>query len=140
MTEVTKIPQGTEAWFEMAGALMSEAVLRAGFASDFDVSLVERYTDGGELSAGLVQGLRLDIRGGKPSFQVGVGRDERADVTVEMSAAAARKLNSLRTSDPDYGSTRASFVTSGEARIDGDLSRLGDWLEAVHDPIVERTL
>ncbi len=47
-----------------------------------NVSLVERYTDGGDLSKGFVQGIRFDILGGKPSFRVGAQHGERADITM----------------------------------------------------------
>jgi hypothetical protein len=64
------------------------------------LSLVERYTDGVELFEGLVQGLRFDIQNGKPSFRLGVRQDEGADITMEIAAAAARELNSLKSADP----------------------------------------
>lgn len=103
------------------------------------MSLVERYTDGLELSEGLVQGLRFDIVAGMPSFRVGVRKDERADVTVEVTTAAAHELNLLRSTNPAYQTTLGNFVASGEMRVDGDPSQMGDWLNAVHDPIVDRT-
>uniref|UniRef100_B0T5L2 SCP2 domain-containing protein n=1 Tax=Caulobacter sp. (strain K31) TaxID=366602 RepID=B0T5L2_CAUSK len=134
-----KLRQGTTAWFEMVGTLMSEVAARSGLSPDLNVSLVERYTDGIELSDGLVQGIRFDILGGKPSFRVGARRDERADVTVEITAAAARALNALLSADPNYPAARDNFLSTGEMRVDGDPSRLGGWLDAVHDPIVART-
>ncbi len=139
MSTDAKVRQGTTAWFEMAGTLMSEAASRAGLSPELNVSLLERYTDGIELSDGLVQGLRFDITGGKPSFRVGVRQDERADVVVELPAAAARRLNTLRSADPQYQTARDHFVSEGEMRVDGDPGRLGRWLAAVHDPIVDRT-
>jgi hypothetical protein len=90
-----KVRQGTAAWFEMAGTLMLEAASQAGLSSNLSVSFVERYIDGDELSNGLVQGLRFDIIDGRSSFRVGVRPDERADITVEITAAAARELNRL---------------------------------------------
>jgi len=60
----------------------------------------ERYTDGIELDSGLVQGIRFDISAGKPSFRIGARLDDAADVTVLLTAAAARKLNLLYSSDP----------------------------------------
>lgn len=139
MTTNAKVDHGTVAWFDMAGRLLCEAALQAGLPTDLNVSLVERYTDGVDLSAGLVQGLRLDIIGGKPSFRVGAQPDERADVMVEVTAAAARKLNSLQSADPNYHTARDNFLRTGEMRVDGDPTRLGGWLDAVHDPIVDRT-
>jgi hypothetical protein len=106
MTTNIKVPQGTTAWFEMVGTLMSQAAWEAGLPPELDVSLVERYTDGVELSEGLVQGIRFDIDRGKPSFRVGVGQDDRADITVEITAAAARKLSTLFSADPIYHLTR----------------------------------
>jgi hypothetical protein len=140
MTTDAKVRQGTTAWFEMVGRLMREAASRSGLSPELNVSLVERYTDGVELSEGLVQGIRFDILGGKPSFRVGARPDERADVTVEVTAAAARELNTLRSADPSYQAARDKFLSTGEMRVDGDPSRLGGWLDAVHDPIVDRTI
>ena len=65
MSADTKVRQGTAAWFEMVGTLMRDAASQASLPRDLNVSLVERYTDGVELFAGLVQGIRLDMRGGK---------------------------------------------------------------------------
>jgi hypothetical protein len=132
--------QGTAAWFEMVGQLMSEAVVRSGLSPDLTLSLVERYTDGVELSEGFVQGLRFDIVRGKPSFRVGARWDEKTDVTIEITAAAARALNSLRSADPQYSAACDRFLRTGEMRVVGDPSRIGRWLGAVHDPIVDRTI
>jgi hypothetical protein len=124
----------------MVGQLMVEAATASGLSPDLHLSLVERYSDGTELSEGLVQGIRFDIRGGVPSFRIGVGREERGDVTIEITAAAARELNRLRSDDPSYPTTREGFLVTGEMRVAGDPSRLGAWLAAVHDPIVARTI
>ncbi|MCZ8546826.1 hypothetical protein OOJ09_21775 [Mesorhizobium qingshengii] len=140
MTMDAKVRQGTAAWFEMVGTLMSEAASQSGLSPELNLSLVERYTDGVELSEGLVQGLRFDILGGKPSFRVGARRDERADVMIEITAAAARKLNTLRSADPNYTAALEGFLSTGEMRVEGDPSRMGGWLNAVHDPIVNRTI
>ena len=90
------------------------------------------------LSGDKVQGIRFDIRRGSPSFRVGVGCDERGDVTVEVTAAAARNLNLLR--DPDFSNARERYLETGEMRIEGDPTRLGGWLDKIHDSIVERTI
>lgn len=140
MTTDAKVRQGTTAWFEMVGTLMSEAASQSGLSPELNLSLVECYTDGVELSEGLVQGLRFDILGGKPSFRVGARRDERADVMIEITAAAARKLNRLHTADPTYTAALEGFLSTGEMRVEGDPSRMGGWLNAVHDPIVNRTI
>lgn len=137
MTQDAKVRQGTTAWFEMVGEMMSEAASSSGLSPKLDVSLVERYTDGAELSDGLVQGIRFDIHNGEPSFRVGVQRNERADIIVEVTAGAARELNLLR--GPDFDAARERFLSTGEMRVDGDPSRMGAWLDAVHDPIVDRT-
>jgi hypothetical protein len=140
MTADTKIRQGTTAWFEMVGTLMSDAALRSGLSPRLNLSLVELYTDGVELSDGHVQGLRFDILSGKPSFRVGARHGERADITIELTAAAARELNSLYSADPDYHAALDRFLRTGEIRVDGDPSQMGDLLKAVHDPIVARTI
>lgn len=139
-TTDVKLTHGTIPWFEMVGTLMCEAASKAGLPSDHNVSVVERYTDGGELSEGLVQGLRFDIVGGKPTFRAGVRQGEHADIMIEITSAAAHELNLLYSADPKYQTTLGNFLTTGEMRIDGDPSQLGEWLGAVHDPIVDRTL
>jgi hypothetical protein len=139
MTHDAKLQQGTAAWFEMVGTLMRNAATRSGLSQDLNVSLVERYSDGSELGDGLVQGIRFEIVAGAPSFRVGARPGESADVTVEVTAAAARALNLLFSTDPDYERARARLNETGEMRVDGDPSRLGCWLDAIHDPIVDRT-
>jgi hypothetical protein len=134
-----RLQQGTAAWFEMVGAMMAQAASRAGLPPDLTLSLVERYTDGVELSPGLRQGIRFDIQDGAPSFRAGVKPGERGDITVEVTAQAARDLNRLSSADPRYAQARQRFTDNGDYRIEGDAARLGSWLEAVHDPIVERT-
>ena len=137
MTTHTKIPQGTPAWFEMVGTVMRDAAERAGLARGHTVSLVERYIDGVELGDGLVQGLRFAIVDGTPSYRVGVRPDERGDITVEVTSAAARELNRLR--GDAAVAARETYLRTGELREDGDLSRLGTWFAGTHDPIVDRT-
>ncbi len=137
---IAKLRLGTAAWFEMVGASMREAAARSGLPPELNVSFVERYTDGVELSEGVVQGIRFDIVGGEPSFRVGIRPGERGDITIDITAAAARRLNSLRSADPAYRAAVDHFLNTGEMRVDGDPSRMGGWLEAVHDPIVDRTI
>jgi len=139
MMDDGKIRQGTLEWFEMVGELMLEAAERSGLSPHLDVSLVERYVGGAALTDGLFQGLRFDIRAGKPSFRAGARKDERADITIDITPDAARRLNLLRASDPDYGPLLDRLLQSGDMQIDGDPSRLGGWLREVHDPVVERT-
>lgn len=139
MTGQHKLEHGTAEWFDMVGTLMSDAASRSGLAPDLTVSFVERYTDGTELSGGWVQGIRFDIVDGKPSYRVGAGLEESADIVVEVTAAAARQLNLLRTTDARFAVVRDEILRSSDMRVEGDISRLGAWLESVHDPIVERT-
>jgi hypothetical protein len=134
-----RLAHGSAAWFQMAGALMCEAAAAAGLPPGARVSLIERYIDGAEFADGLVQGLRFDIEDGKPSFRVGARRGERADITVEVTAAASRELNSLYSTDPRYRAASARLLGSGALRVDGDMARLGAWFDAVHDLIVDRT-
>lgn len=82
------------------------------------ISLVERYIDGAELSEDLV-GYPFDVVAGKASFRVGARPDERADVTVEMTAAAARALTVLVGADPNYPATRDDCLSTAEMRVDG---------------------
>jgi hypothetical protein len=139
MNPDAKLPHGTASWFEMVGTVMAEAALNAALSSHHQVSFVERYTDGVELSKDLVQGLRFEINEGTPSFRVGARRHEHADVTVEITSSAARKLNALHSADPAYLTARDELLRSGEMRVVGDPSRMGAWLDTVHDPIVDRT-
>ncbi len=138
MTDTTLV-QGTAAWFEMVGRLLVDAASRAALPADLNVSLVERYSDGTGLSDGLVQGLRFELLGGKPVFRAGVGPSERGDVTIEVTAAAARTLNTLYADDPHFAEARGRFLATGEMVVAGDPSRFGAWFDTVHDPIVDRT-
>lgn len=139
MTGEAKICQGTLAWFEMVGRLLGEAARQANLSPDLNVSFVERYSDGADLGGGLVQGIRLDIIWGKLAFRSGVSPHETADVVMEITAAAARELNTLRTDDPAYQQRRERFIETGDIRVQGDPSRLGGWLDVAHDPIVDHT-
>ncbi|MGY6255114.1 hypothetical protein ACXIVK_16760 [Paraburkholderia caledonica] len=134
-----RLQQGTVEWFEMVGVLMCEAASQSGLPSELNLSLVERYTDGVALSENLAQGLRFDIVRGRPSFRIGAQHGERADITIEITAAAARALNKLYSADPHYPAAVERFLGAGEMRVDGDLAQMGGWLGAVHDTIVERT-
>ena len=69
----SKLRQGTTAWFHMVGQLMTRAANEAGLPTSLSVSFVERYTDGSEVTAGLVQGTRFDVADG-PAFVQGRGR------------------------------------------------------------------
>jgi hypothetical protein len=124
----------------MVGALMVEAATRSGLPRELTLSLVEIYTDGVELADGLVQGICFDIIAGRPSFRVGVRPGERGDVTIEITTAAAQRLNSLRSVDPSYADAINQALRTGEMRVDGAPSRFGGWLQELHDPLVERTL
>lgn len=119
--------------------MMCEAASGATLPPDVNIALVERYVDGIR-SGGLIQGIRFDVRDGKASYRYGVGPDELGDITIEISARAARRLNLLRTSDPEYQAAVEQELQSGNMRIEGDPSRLGDWITQVHDPIVDRTV
>lgn len=139
MPDNTKVAHGTAAWFEMAGGAMAQAATKAKLATDLNVCLVERYTDGVELSPGLIQGLRFDIKEGQASFRVGARPDELADIMVEVTAAASRELNSLYSGDPRFAAALARLTDNGSMRVQGDFARLGAWFGSVHDPIVDRT-
>jgi hypothetical protein len=134
-----RLPHGSAAWFDMVGNLMCEAAMRADLPADFDVSLVERYTDGEQLQDGLTQGLRFEIQGGKPLFRVGALPEECADITVEVTAAASRELNSLHAADPRFKRALTRLQGSGDMKIGGDFGRLGEWFTQVHDLIVDHT-
>jgi hypothetical protein len=59
---------------------------------------------------------------------------------IEITAAAARTLNNLRSADPNYTAALEDFLRTGAMRVKGDPSRMGRWLDTVHDPIVNRTI
>ena len=130
---------GSAAWFGMVGALMCEAAREAALPPGLHVSLVERLLDGAPLPGGQVAGLRFDILGGRPAFRIGVGPDEVGDITIEVTVAASRTLNTLYGADPRFGAEFTRLQQAGALRITGDLERLGSWFDAIHDRIVART-
>jgi hypothetical protein len=134
-----KTTHGTIAWFEMVGALLEQAAREAALAPDVAFRFVERYTDGADLGDGRVAGLRFEIAGGKTTFRVGVRPDERGDLTVEITAAGSRLLNTLYGDDPAYGPAIADLKRTGALKVDGDFRRAGRWFVDVHDRIVART-
>jgi hypothetical protein len=134
-----RLPHGSAAWFHMVGSLMCEAATQAGLPADLNVGLVERYTDGVQFQDRLMQGIRFDLRAGKPTFRIGAFPEERGDITVEVTVAASRELNALYGTDPRFRATLSRLQESGEMSIDGDLQRMGKWFETVHDRIVDRT-
>lgn len=140
MTTDTKVLHGTTAWFEMLGEVMCEAASKAGLSPDMTISVVEHYTDGVELADGLFEGFRFDIVNGKPSFRVGARPDERGDITIDVTRAASRELNTLHGNDPQYQPAVGKYIGSGEMKVDGDPSQLGAWLGPVHDTVVDRTI
>ena len=58
---------------------MSEAASHLERPSELNSSLVERYTAGIELSEHLIQGIRFEILGGRPSFRAGARPYESAN-------------------------------------------------------------
>jgi hypothetical protein len=134
-----KTMHGTIAWFEMVGALLEQAAREAVLAPDVAFRFVERYTDGADLGDGRVAGLRFEIAGGETAFQVGVRPEERGDLTVEITTAGSRLLNTLYGDDPAYGPAIADLKRAGALKVDGDFRRAGRWFVEVHDRIVART-
>ena len=74
MTTDLKVRQGTTAWFELAGTLMSQAASRAGLSPELNASFLERYTDGVELSAGLFKAFVSTSSAASRPFGLGCGR------------------------------------------------------------------
>lgn len=132
-----KVTQGTPAWFEMVGQVMSKAAEGAALPPTRNVSLIERYTDGVDFGDGLVQGFRFEIVRGKPFYRVGVRPDEQGDITIEVPSAVARELNRM----PGDASAvaRQNCVATGVIRQRGDPSQLGDWFGQVQQSIIDRT-
>lgn len=137
MTDDEKREQGSRAWFEMVGQVMSDAARHAALPAETHVSLVERYTDGTDFGDGLVQGFRFDIVAGQPSYRVGAKPDERGDITIEVTGAVARELNAMP-ADASAQARRRHLETGG-IRQQGDVSMLGDWFFEVHRHILART-
>jgi hypothetical protein len=131
---------GTTAWFNMVGTLLENAAWEATLPPNFNFCFLERFIDGIELNPGLVQGLRFDIIGGRPSFRTGVQKVERGDLTVEITTSGSHVLNRLYDADPRYKLTIAALKKKGELIVDGDFLQLGRWFHGVHDEIVDRTL
>lgn len=140
MKAPTKHLQGLRDWFEMIGTMLCGAISRNEPDPDLDWTLVERYSDGATLDDGLVQGIRIDIRGGKVSYRVGVRPDERGDATIEVTSATARALNLVHNADPGFDRAREAALGAGSLRIDGDLTPLAAALTRTHDGIVDRTI
>ncbi|WP_417679338.1 hypothetical protein [Pseudodonghicola sp.] len=139
MTDDTRLPAGSRQWLTMVGERLQQAAQHADLPSEQTVSLVERYSDGEEIAPGLVQGLRFDILCGVPSFRIGAAPEEKADITVEVTSEAARRLNQLFSTDPAYALALEEYLKSGALRMCGDPAKLGAWFGAVHDDIVRRT-
>lgn len=123
----------------MVGTLVCDAVSRVGLDPDLNWSLVERYSEGTTLPNGLIQGIRFDIRAGRASYRVGVRPDERGDVTIEVTSATARRLNSLYNADASFGAALEAPFGSGSMRVEGDLTPLMRAIAETHDQIVDRT-
>ncbi|AJR23378.1 hypothetical protein [Sphingobium sp. YBL2] len=136
----SRLLQGSHAWFEMVGTVVCDAFNEGGPYSAFDWTFVERYSDGAPLADGLMQGIRFDIRAGFATYRVGVWPDERGDVTIEVTVAAARALNLLHNDDPYFDSAREAALEMGALRVEGDLSPIATALAQTHDHIVDRTI
>jgi hypothetical protein len=104
------------------------------------MSMIERYLDGAELENGLRQGLRIMVEDGALACRMGVGPDETADVVIEVTGRAARRLNLLFSADPAYRQTLAEAVGRAELMVSGDLGPLAPILDMAHDGIVRRTI
>lgn len=91
------------------------------------------------LGDGLRQGLRIGIVRGALAFRAGVLQDETADVVIEVTAATARKLNLLFSTDPAYAQAVSKAAALGDFRSHGDLGALGPVFASAHDRIVEHT-
>ncbi|MDR9776933.1 hypothetical protein RJJ65_30640 [Rhizobium hidalgonense] len=135
-----RLTQGTGEWFAMVGSMMCDAARGFGLSPDLTVSFVERYTDGVVLADGSIQGIRFDITNGIPTFRYGVGRGEGGDITIEITSSVARKLNLVKTTDPEYKAAVKSALQSGGMKVQGDPALLGNWFSQIHDPIVELTI
>jgi len=140
MAERSRLVQGSHAWFEMVGTVVCNALNEGRPYSSFGWAFVERYSDGGRLADGLIQGIRFDVREGVATYRVGVQPDERGDVTIEVTAIVARALNLLHTGDPHFDSARERAIDTGALRIEGDLSPIATALAQTHDHIVDRTI
>lgn len=139
MAANAKVPHGTREWIEMLGAELCAGAARANLPSDYNVSMVEHFTDGATLDDGLVEGFRFDVKGGVPEFRVGVKPQERGDITILMTWAASRQLASVYGADPEHHRLFESFLSDGAMEIEGDFSALASWLGPVHDKVVDQT-
>jgi hypothetical protein len=133
-------PQGTIAWFDLVGAEIVKAAARIGLPRNLRLSVIERYVDGVALHDGLYQGLRIDVADGALICRAGVRPEENADVVIEVTTLAARRLNLLPSSDPEFHRALADAVAQGELRINGDLGPLEPVFDLAHDDIVRRTI
>jgi hypothetical protein len=58
---------------------------------------------------------------------------------LEVTTAAAHRLNTWYAADPEFHMALADLQAHGEFKIDGELAQLGNWFSTVHDQIVDRT-
>lgn len=135
-----KLSQGSLAWFDMVGDEIVKAAAQHGLPPDLHMSMIERYRDGAELENGLCQGLRIDVADGNLEYRTGVRADETAEIVIEVTGPAARRLNLLFSADPDYRRTLAEAVAQGELQVSGDPGPLAPILDMAHDGIVRRTI
>ena len=126
-------------WLEIVGEEMMNGIRRNPPLSDFCVSFIERYRGGTAIGDRLVYGFRVDISGHDLTFQIGVGGDDIADVTIDADIDAIGVLAKLLSTDPAYAESMKRFTESGAFRIKGRLDELGMWTAGVHDAICDRT-
>jgi hypothetical protein len=130
---------GTVDWLEIVGEEMINGIRRNPPLSDFCISFIERYRGGSAIEERLVYGFRADVCGHDLTFQIGVGGDELADVTIDADIDAVGVLAKLLSTDPTYAESMNRFAESGAFRIAGRLDELGAWTAGVHDAICDRT-
>jgi len=140
MTVDAKIAYGTRPWFEMIGEVMCGAATAAKLDADVNFRLVEHFVNGDDWGDGLFEGFRLDIVKGEPSFQVGVRPGEFGDLTVNVTRAASRTLNTLHGYDPGFEPALQRLTNAGEFEVvNGNLSDLFELIGPIHDEVVDRT-
>lgn len=135
-----KLPQGTAAWFDMVGNELVRAAAEVKLPPDLRLSVLERYTDGAEIEAGVRQGLRIDVADAAIVPRTGVYDDEVADVMIEVTAGLARRLNLLLSSDPSYADTLETATAMGDLRVSGALGPIEHVFRLAHDRIVKGTV
>lgn len=137
-----KIIYCSPAWFEMLEEQAQAAVDKAGAVGrDAAFSLLERYHDAPadqHPSDDLMPGFRLDIGGGKARIRPGAGKDETADLVLDITWEGANRIAGQK-SGPALDALMVSLIEAGTFTVQGDMDALPADMMSFHDEVWVRT-